>query len=230
MIGSIGKTLVILLLLGIAPLAAQVIIEQDSITTDSVNIFNQTQQVSSQKQGGVIAASMLVPGLGHQILGNQKRAFVYFGVEATLLFGAIFSHFYAERLFENARIDAFEFAGARGGEGADDTYWKNVGFYENSQGYNRIQRLNRTPQYAYVEPQLQWEWASTETFETYADKWQDATRLTVISSFFIGAMVLNRVVSFIDTRREVKFNQISLAPPRGAPAAVSSGMAVTLRF
>jgi hypothetical protein len=58
--------------------------------------------------------------------------------------------------------------------------------------------------YKYVEPHLQWQWIDESYMEEYEVLWENATRFHVVSTFFIGAMILNRVIAFIDVRAATK--------------------------
>ncbi len=177
------------------------IVTDDAVTTDSVDLFAEPPAEQKQKSAAfAMVQSLVMPGLGQQYLGIRQRAALYFATEALFVFGAILAESYSRRMFEDARTVAWINAGARGGPGADEQYWRDVGLYLDSRGYNDIQELNRTPEHKYVEQHLQWAWVDDEYREEYLDKRKDATNFHVASTLFAGAMILNRVVSFVDAR------------------------------
>jgi hypothetical protein len=173
---------------------------QEEVVTDSVDVFSEPAERDGKSPGFAMLQSLVLPGLGQQYMGQQKRALTYFSAELLCLFGAIFCEQYSENLFGDARTMAWVNAGARGGSGADKAYWRDVGNYPDSYGYNREQELNRTPENKYVAPNLQWAWADTTLMNDYVGKRDEATDFHVASTFFIGAMVINRLISFIDIR------------------------------
>ncbi len=205
---------------------------EDEVTTDSLDLFSEPAPDEKQKSAGLaMVQSLVLPGLGQQYLGIRRRAAVYFGAELLFVFGAILSESYSRHLFEDAQVMAWRYASARGGPGADEQYWRDVGLYEDSQGYNAIQELNRTPENKYVQKHLYWQWIDEEYRDEYIEKRKDATDFHVASTFFAGAMILNRVVSFVDARiatlrrRRTALSRVRV-DPRLSPDL--SSMAVTV--
>lgn len=194
-----GAAIGFVLLLWAAAAHAQIETEGE-ITTDSIDLFSEPQVEHRKSPTLAMIQSLLVPGLGHQYLGKPQRALTYFSTDLLLIFGAVFCESYSRHLNEDARTMAWVYAGARGGGGANENYWQNVGLYLDTDGYNRIQELNRTPENKYVEPHLQWAWVDEEYMDDYLETRDDATDFHIASTFLIGGMVLNRLVAFIDTR------------------------------
>jgi hypothetical protein len=185
---------------------AQVIIEPDVIT-DSIDVFAGSEKPSQSRISASIV-SLIIPGLGHQYMGNSNSALPYYCAEALFVCGMIFSERYSRRMFSDSRSYAWMYANVQGGEDGNDYYWQNVGSFMDSDEYNRIMELNRTPEDKYTGENQSWRW-SDEYFRTeYAGIRETATRFHVVSSFCIAAMVLNRVVSFIDIRRITKYKGV----------------------
>ncbi|MBD3243303.1 MAG: hypothetical protein GF331_22120, partial [Chitinivibrionales bacterium] len=147
----------------------------EEITTDSVDLFSEPVVERRKSPTFAMIQSLVLPGLGHQYLEKPGRALTYFSTDFLLLFGAIFCESYSRHLTEDARTMAWVYAGARGGPGADERYWKDVGLYLDSDGYNRVQELNRTPENKYAEPHLQWAWVDEEYMDEYIETRDDAT-------------------------------------------------------
>lgn len=188
--------------------SAQVIIEEE-IVTDSIDIF--AYKEPDKKPGVAMFMSLLLPGLGHQYLDKPQRAVVYLASEALFIFGLIYSESYSRKLFNDAEVYAWQYAGARGGNGANDFYWQNVGKFMDSEEYNRVLELNRLEdidEMKYVDDNLQWRWPNDSLMEEYNEIRANATRFHVASNFFWIGMILNRVVAFIDTRVATKYKGI----------------------
>jgi hypothetical protein len=194
---TLASSAVIVFLLPV--LAWAQIVTEEVITTDSVDLFAAPDSTGTSA-GWAMVQTLLVPGLGHQYLGKPRRALTYLGAEALFVFGAILCERYSDRLTEDSRRFAWTYAGAQGGTGADERYWRQVGLYLDADEYNRVQELNRTPEDKYVAPNLQWAWPDESYMDDYVGRRDNATSLHVVSTFLIAAMVLNRVVSFIDVR------------------------------
>jgi hypothetical protein len=181
---------------------------EGSVTTDTIDLFAKS---TSSGTSGILAmgASLILPGLGQQYLGQQSRAVAYFSAEALFVFGAVFCNSYSKQVFNNAKAFAWDHANVTGGAGADDKFWRNVRYFDESdglnqsisRGYNKEQELvYRGQEKDYLAPNLQWRWddpSNRKTYGTFLDKSQG---YQVASSFFIGAMVLDRLVSFVDAR------------------------------
>jgi hypothetical protein len=220
------------------PAAGQVVVDE-GVTTDTVDLFAKS---AKPQKSAVLAmcASVLLPGLGHQYLGDNAKALAYFSAEALFIFGGIYCDHYSKKLFQNAKTFAWEHALASGGAGATDQYWQNVGRYDDSKGYNEeMERAYRTDEKDYLDPNLQWRWddvrgdpANRKAYGAILDK---STAYQVASSFCIGAMVLNRLVSFIDARftaKQMETKALSSIQfiPQYDPQSGSSGISLHARF
>jgi hypothetical protein len=181
---------------------------EEAIQTDTVDLFKQPEVQNKKSPGIAMAASIVLPGLGHQYLGMQNHAVPYFAAEALFVFGAIFCEQYSQRLTENSHLYALEYARAQGGPGANDSYWQNVGDFSDVQGYNQAQELNGTPQNKYTSANLSWTWLDDSYRTEYQNLRANGTDFHVASGFFIGAMVLDRVIAFVDARATTKFSKI----------------------
>jgi TM2 domain-containing membrane protein YozV len=189
------------------PAVCQVVVEE-SMTTDTVDLF--AKRTVPQKSGILaMSASLLLPGLGQQYLGQKGRALAYFSAEALFIFGAVFCNHYSQQIFNNAKSYAWEHANVTGGTGADNTFWQNVRYYDESDGlnqsislgYNEQQELiYRSQEHDYLTPNLQWRWDDPANRKTYGKVLDRSQAYQVAASFFIGAMVLDRLVSFVDAR------------------------------
>ena len=191
------------------PLHAQVIVEE-TITTDTVDFFTKEEKEVQRRKFPRLAMLMnlVLPGLGHQYLGDEKRAMVYFTSEALFVFGMVFSESYSKKMYRNSKSYAWKYADTKCTKDPEDEYWKIIGYedFMSSGEYNDAVEHNRDFDMKYVEPDEAWYWESEYYQEKYRDIRQAATSFHVVSSFFLGAMILNRAVSFIDARIASKDN------------------------
>jgi hypothetical protein len=178
--------------------AAQVTVE-DEIVTGEVSLFD----VKADKERSLVAAmglSLALPGMGHYYTDKPKSALVYLSVDLASLFGAVVFYGLAETQEKNARAYAATTAGiasARSGE----AYWRHVGAYMDAAEYNESIELSRgNTDDLYDDPENWWRWADKDQQDEYNDQRQKARNFRVASSFFVGAMVVNRILSIVDLR------------------------------
>jgi hypothetical protein len=220
---------------------AQVRIEEE-VTTDTIDLFAKSDK--PEKSSAIATcANLLIPGLGHYYLGNQTAALGFFTAEAAFIFGAFTCNQYSNEISRSARSFAWTFAGAQGGPGADDFYWQNVGLFMDSDGlnqsrslgYNQMMELNRNPQGEYLTANLQWRWASDDYRKKYNDYLKKSINFRVASNFFIGAMILDRLIAFVDARVAVRhdgkgiFSSLKVFP-QYSPEADRRGVMVFSEF
>ncbi len=204
------------------PLHAQVVVEE-TITTDTVDIFTRGDKDRQGRRFPKLAMLMnlVLPGLGHQYLGDEKRAMVYFSTEALLVFGMVFSESYSNKMYRNSKSYAWRYADTKCTKDPGNEYWKIIGskYYMSYKEFNNEMELIGETDMKYVEPDEIWYWESEYYQETYREMREAATSFHVVSSFFLGGMILNRVVSFIDARIASKYdtyqtgrNEIEILP------------------
>jgi hypothetical protein len=190
-----------------SPTTAQIQVEEE-VTSDSIDIFAKSKQPEKSPAVGMLA-NLLLPGLGHYWMGDQKTALGYLTAEALFIFGAFAANQHSRGLNNSAHSFAFTYANVRGGEAADDFFWENVGKTMDSDGlnqsralgYNQFMDLNRASDNdKYLAPNLQWRWIDESYRKQYNDLMKKSLKYKVASNFFLGAMLLNRIVSFVDIR------------------------------
>lgn len=215
---------------------AQVVVQDDSVRTDTIDLFTKSDV---HEKSGLLAmgASLVLPGLGQQYFGQDKRALAYFSAEALFLFGAIFCDHYSRQLTTSAHSYAWLHANVTGGTGANDVFWGNVATYNESDGLNQsassgynqqMELINRDQSQNILVPNLQWRWDDPANRLSYDNQLNQAKAFEVASSFFIGAMVLDRLVSFVDARFSAHHQSSSLSTTHVFPtydaAKQSSGL------
>ena len=194
---------------------AQITIEPQ-IQTDTISLFSSPAATSSKSSKIAIAATLLVPGLGHQYLGQKSAASAFISADVLCILGALGTRLYAANLSNSAKSYAWQYAGVIGNASVDDIYWRNVGQFLDSDGYgsrtigyNQVMAANRTIDKAYTDPDLQWHWTSDIERKEYNKMLGESINFNVASSFFFGAMVINRLVAFIHIRASDSYRTLS---------------------
>jgi hypothetical protein len=192
------------ILLVSARLFGQDLIAPDSagqtITTDSIDLFS-ISRVPEKSAKAALAASLLLPGSGHHSLGRNKSALGYISADAASIFAFFFCTHYANKLAQDAAGYAWIHSGAQGKiKDADDYYWKLVGAFMDVNEYNDVMDLNRTPEDKITDEAQVWRWDDESSQKRFNDLRTHSRGYRIASSFFLGALVLNRVVAFIELR------------------------------
>lgn len=177
---------------------------RDDVTTDSVNLFSQYDQ-TIKSSNFAIAASLILPGSGHQYLGRNGSALAYLAIDVFSLVGAIYSEKYSRRLFTDSKGFAGLYASAAGG---DDLYWQAVGEFDDTKSYNDAVGLNRDKDKAYESESKLWNWADPEDRTKFNNMRKTARKYHLVSAICVGTMVLNRIVSIVDIRASSKFKVV----------------------
>lgn len=172
------------------------------------------------------AANILVPGLGHAILGNNKKANAYVLTDMLLGCGVLLTGIYSSTpVDEVSKSFAYEHAGA-GRIPADDAYWQNVGWYYNTSEYNSaMERTYRGLSHDYLDSMLFWYWDNQSNMTRYRDMRQNEsnernTKHSVGNVMWglVAGMALNRIISTIDLglslRKIARSTTISIYPNR----------------
>jgi hypothetical protein len=226
----------------VSPARAQVHVEEE-VTSDSIDVF--ADRNAPEKSSALsMTANLLLPGLGQCSMGKQNSALGYFCVEALFVFGAFACNQYSKDIAGSAHAYAFTNANVKGGSYANDYFWENVGKTMDSDGlnqskalgYNQVMDLNRASDNdKYLKPELQWRWNDESTRQQYNSIMKKSLRYKVASNFFLGAMLVNRIVAFVDTRVASRnsgrglFSSFQLAPHYN-PQTGESGLVCSSSF
>lgn len=188
---------------GIGVLAAQDVSRSAGgvqVATDTIDLYKPDAN-AGKSPALAMAVSVLLPGTGHQYLDRNRTAFVYLSAEAVSVFAFFFCNHYANKTAQEAAGFAWVHAQATGTiHDADDHRWKLVGNFLDVQEYNNVMDLNRTPEDKIADPSQAWYWDDKSSQDRFNTIRTTSRSYRIISGFFIGAMVLNRVVAFIDVR------------------------------
>lgn len=185
---------------------AQITIKED-ISTDSIDLTLQTEE-SSKSTKLALAAAILLPAASQQYLGKPNAAMTYLSVDMFALVGAVFCERYSGRLSDDSRGFAGQYAGANASR-KSGTYWENVGNFESVEAYNEAVRLDRIgSEKIYNDESQFWYWEDSTFQNEYVKMRKRAQKFHLASSFCIGAMVLNRIVSFVHVRSLTRYKGV----------------------
>lgn len=180
--------------------AAVLVATEPTVTTDSVDLFSEKQ--GPRKSPAVaLASTLILPGSGHQYLERNRSALLYLTADAAWIFG----YFFCSRAAGKTAVDAAGYAWIHAGAlgtitGADDPYWRLVGNFMDTQEYNTVMELNRTPEKKITDESRLWHWDDKSSQNRYNALRSTSRTFGIVSSFFLGALVLDRVAAFIDIR------------------------------
>jgi hypothetical protein len=215
-------------LLAVAALnaAAQVTVSDD-IVTGEVPLFD----AKADNRRSLVAAmslSLALPGMGHYYVDRPFHALAYLSADMVSLFGAIALAGLAGGYEDNARSFAASAASigkARSGE----AYWRHVGAFMDAAEYNEAVELSRGGNGdLYQDPESWWRWADDAQRGEYNALRQKARNFRVAASFFVGALVANRILSMVDLRVSRKRSLASEVRFEAALAPGSAGAAVAV--
>jgi len=218
---------VVLFAAAVFKLAAQVTVS-DEIVTSEVSLFD----VKVDNQRSIAAAmclSLALPGMGHYYVDRPVSAFVYLSADLASLFGAMVFGGLASGQESNARAFAVAVAGIERAP-SGEAYWRHVGAFMDAAEYNESVELSRGGDGGlYKDPENWWRWAEGDRDE-YNNLRQKARNFRVASSFFVGALVVNRILSTVDLRvfrkkslsSSVRFEAAAMPNVGGAGLSVSA--------
>jgi hypothetical protein len=202
-------------------LSAQISI--DTVTTDTIDLFADVKS-SSTPSRGAIWSSLAFPGSGHQIIGNRNRALGLLSFDMISLFGAVFFNQFSRKTVQNYKAYASFHAGISGSH-SNDYYWQVVGNFDNYHDYHETMKLIRNFDNRFTDEKYYWQWEDESFREEYIKMQKTSKKMKTISSLFVGAMLLNRIVAFIDIRSAFKNERFSLSSFSVDPLSTSSSTA-----
>lgn len=177
-------------------------ISVDEISTDTVDILSNKQDVSL-KDKSALWLSLAIPGAGHQMINRNKSALVYITTDIFSLVGAFFFYQLSAKYEKNSHSVASVHAATDANIG-DDYFWQVIGSFENQDAYHETMRLNRDFDDRFMSRNYYWYWEDESFRKDFLKMQKTSKKLATASSFFIGAMILNRIVAFIDIRSSIK--------------------------
>lgn len=172
------------------------------------NLFAET--VSTRR---AMLYSALVPGLGEMYLSEYTRGGIFLGAEVLIM-----ASYFRLNKEVDWKIRSYELYANRYADvslGSSDSYYRLINNYISSEQYNAEIELYLRNRYIVYEnnPELYnyyrdryliseedgWEWDSREVWLAYREIRREKQKLEILANFAIGAAVLNRLISVIDS-------------------------------
>lgn len=166
-----------------------------------------------------MGASALLPGMGELYLGEQKFVRPFVWTDVALWFTAIGSYFVGERYLSSAHNYAVRYAGLTSGS-KSVSMLNTVGDYRSRGGvagqnsspdmdedYNQAMLRSGKKIDDDLKASVQWDWGSSDNPETsdHIDEFKSRMRhyrvSRIVFQVSIGALLLNRVVSMLNSIR-----------------------------
>ncbi len=186
-------------------LFAQLTIEEvtsDSGTNETTVIKESKGSNGRKNEWGAAFMSLAVPGVGQFYLEEKRKGAAFLSADIVLLAGVIFTEATSRRMFRNSMGYAQTYAGTKSGREWDDSYWEDIGLggetITDNVGWNR-EKIDRDFESYYLGDDA-WSWGSLESKEKYVEQRTASSDWHSASYIFIGGMVINRVISFVDAR------------------------------
>jgi hypothetical protein len=146
--------------------------------------------------------SLAVPGAGEYYAGSKKAARVFFGTECALW--AVYGGFksYGRSWEHDYRLYAAAHAGVVNPAGKDHDYYSNIENYMNLVDYNDAKLQQRDLRALYPEGSgYDWNWDGDESRRRFERMRIRSDRALRNSTFVIGGIALNHLISGIDAIR-----------------------------
>jgi hypothetical protein len=172
-------------------------------------------QITTGTTIAAIAGNIVLPGLGHAIIGNKRKANYYLLGDMLLSCGVLFSGLYSSRpVYEASKYFAYEHAYASL-KVTDQKYWEDIGDYSSTEQYNEeMGRIYRTTARDYTDPSVYWRWddipysyldgqtsSRTKYREMRKQEADERNNKRIVGNIMWGlvaGMVVDRIVSTVD--------------------------------
>ncbi len=183
-------------------------VQKKNIIIIGLIVFTILSGQTNVKQEGFsispVIKSLLIPGTGEFSIGNAKRGRILLSTEIALLASAVGTSTLAR--YEQSASQAY--AAATAGvetEGKTNQFWVDIGNYNSRDAHNAEHLYWREYEALYsTDPEWNWQWEKTSQRDKYEDMRLLSERLKLASNFIIGGIVINHIISAIDTQYLLK--------------------------
>jgi hypothetical protein len=162
----------------------------------------------------VLIRSLILPGWGQLVLGEETSARRFIAAEASLWLSYLLTHGFKGQYEQDYRAYAAQHAGV-GYNLKPDIYYFRIGEFDSISEYNQVQMRQRNLDDVYaLGTDLDWEWDQRDSREHYVDLRRTSLRLEKAEKFSVGGMVINRALAAINilflSRRDRSANAAQL--------------------
>ena len=202
------RILLVVLLVAVSAFSQKVVSVDESLTKNT-----------KKSWALALGASAVLPGMGELYLGEQKFVRPFVWTDIALWFTAIGSYAIGERYLTSAHNYAVRYAGLNSSSRNVDML-NTVGDYRSRSGvdgqnsspdmdedYNQAQLRSGKSIDEDLDASIQWDWGSSDNPETteHIDEFKSRMRhyrvSRIVFQVSVGALLLNRVVSMLNTIR-----------------------------
>lgn len=182
-----------------------------NMTSGSINPLLVTSQgIDYEKyptKRKAILLSLLLPGLGEKSIGSHTSSKIFHSSESALWLSLIWNM----KVKKWKKEDFEVFASANAGvdiNGKDNLFFANVGGYNSVEDYNAARRRSRDPANVYSGEEYDWHWNSNEARLKFRSLRFDSERAQLNIEYTIGFLILNRILSVMNTSYRYGKNQM----------------------
>ncbi len=157
-----------------------------------------TAALAEKSRGKALMLSFLLPGLGEQYAGAGSKARLFFGTEISLWLGYAGFITWSEWRHDEMESYAARHAGVNPAD-KSDTYYANIGNFDTIHQYNeaKLRQRNLNDYYRDVD-KWHWQWDSAANRARFDQLRISSDKARNRSTFVLGAILANHLISAID--------------------------------
>lgn len=166
-------------------------------TQQSFPDINKLITQSSKSPGLALLFSLVLPGAGHYYLNRMDVGKYFLAADAASWVGLASLNIYGDNVRDDSRKYSTEHAGVSNVGAKPESYFTNIGSYNNVYDYNN-EKLN-TGEYAllYDVNQYYWNWDSRDSRSIYEAQRKSSERIYNTRIIFGSLLIANRIISGI---------------------------------
>jgi hypothetical protein len=149
-----------------------------------------------------VALSLVLPGAGEWYAGNLSTGQYFMGADGILWLSYAGVSLRGNWIRDDARLYASEHAGASM-EGKAEKYEVDLGNFQSMDEYNQAKLRNREFDLLYDRPDFVWNWDTEKNRLEYRALRIRSDEYFQNAKFFVGALVVNRIISAFSAWRSV---------------------------
>ena len=157
-----------------------------------------------------VLKSIIVPGWGEYALKEKKRSRLFSNIELSLWTACLGAYTYSHHSMLKYKSFAIEHAGVFS-SGKDKKYWVDIGNYIDIENHNSEHLRWRYFDELYDENDS-WYWDNIDNMKKFESMRIKSDYYAKTGEYIIGAIVLNHIISAIDTFYLLRLKNITLLP------------------
>ena len=157
-----------------------------------------------------VLKSIIVPGWGEHALKEKKRSRLFSNIELSLWTACLGAYTYSHHSMLKYKSFAVEHAGVFS-SGKDKKYWVDIGNYIDIENHNSEHLRWRYFDELYDENDS-WYWDNIDNMKKFESMRIKSDYYAKTGEYIIGAIVLNHIISAIDTFYLLRLKNITFMP------------------